>query len=585
MPTSVETVREFVVQLEKTLNARRLYAPNSSTYAEATATVVEKYRNALAAGAFTVAFGSTELLVDRQPVIQKQRREDAFFFPLYRDGLRELRFSPPASLDDFNSLIAIFELKDKELGGADDTVSYLWRADLKTIAHKAIDEIDDIETEGRDDFRDLVTKLAEEISNPRPDDDKTWIDRRGRELGDDYAAMRRALEDHLRGSKLSPQQIEEIRSEMGEGRVQTLVERFIEILLVTVWVPYKSIEPSLIAPILAQLIDSYWATGEFDRAAVLLTHVQAASKQSPNPDGRRSMVDVLARFVTEDRVASMVREFQNGRLQPATAIQLFALVPDAQIWPALLDVLPHLTDDDARGAALSVLRDRLNTNGELLKATLSSFDAARIRAALLLVDDKIEKAYAPQIIGLSSHPDESIRLKGLKAAAMVGGPMALEVLWKAMESDPSKSVRLYAFRGVATANVPGLAARLETLVTSAEFAARPVWEREKYVRLLATVAGPAAEALFESWIPAKRLLWNKKDVETLELALRGLASCGDNGWDKVKAMSTQPGRPGETARKVLDSVSRQELGETAMRPMPTLTDTPLPAAKGPGEKP
>ena len=56
-------------------------------------------------------------------------------------------------------------------------------------------------------------------------------------------------------------------------------------------------------------------------------------------------------------------------------------------------------------------------------------------------------------LGLVLSPDS---LKGLAVAARVGGPAALEALWKAMESDPSKSVRLYAFRAMSGVNRPEL---------------------------------------------------------------------------------------------------------------------------------
>ena len=95
-----------------------------------------------------------------------------------------------------------------------------------------------------------------------------------------------------------------------------------------------------------------------------------------------------------------------------------------------------------------------------------------------------------------------------------------------------------------------------------------MWEREKYVRLLGSVAGAAVEPLFESWIPSKRWIWQQKDLEQLELALRGLGSCGESGHLKVQKIAESGGKPAEVARKVLDSISRAEIGETAMRPLP-----------------
>jgi hypothetical protein len=64
------------------------------------------------------------------------------------------------------------------------------------------------------------------------------------------------------------------------------------------------------------------------------------------------------------------------------------------------------------------------------------------------------------------------------------------------------------------------------------------------------------------------MMWGAKDLEMLELALRGLASCGDSGYDKVQKMIAGGGKQAEVARRVLDSISRVEIGETVMRPLP-----------------
>src|SRR5439155_23421355 len=100
---------------------------------------------------------------------------------------------------------------------------------------------------------------------------------------------------------------------------------------------------------------------------------------------------------------------------------------------------------------------------ERLPTAFSSPEAGRVRAALALLDERTERVFANQIVSLASHPDEGIRLKGLAAVARLGGPQALEILWKAMESDPSKSVRLYAVRATHSAKLPVLAPRLQAL--------------------------------------------------------------------------------------------------------------------------
>jgi hypothetical protein len=135
MAVSVELVRDFVLQMEKTLSARRLYNPTSAPYREANERLLEKCAAAASGAGFTLRLGPTELFLNEQAVLIKNRRDEAFFFPLYRDGLRHLTFTPAVTPAEMETLIGILEIRDQNLGPDEDTVTYLWRADLKTIRH------------------------------------------------------------------------------------------------------------------------------------------------------------------------------------------------------------------------------------------------------------------------------------------------------------------------------------------------------------------------------------------------------------------------------------------------------------------
>jgi hypothetical protein len=72
-------------------------------------------------------------------------------------------------------------------------------------------------------------------------------------------------------------------------------------------------------------------------------------------------------------------------------------------------------------------------------------------------------------------------------------------------------------------------------------------------------------------------LWQAKDLEVLELALRGLGSTGPSGYERVRQMAAGGGKPAEVARKVLDTLTRGEVSDAAMaRRMPTISNIPMP---------
>lgn len=578
MSPSVENVRDFVLQVEKTLAARRLYQPASAPYREANEKVVEKCRAAAAGDSFTLRLGPTDLFLDKVSVANRPKHEESFFFPLYRDGLRELTFTAETSAADLESLLGVFEAREQQLGSAEDMVNYLWRRDLTTITHSAIDGIGDAEDDGSgaDDFAGLVSELAAKIKSPAaPEGGQRYsfvLDADVKVAATDFhydaTTVRKTFDENPAVLRLTTEQTSQLRTEVAAEGDQQMIERFVEILLIVIRLPFKSIDPAVIAPILGQLAEGYWNSREIDKMTALLVHMRGVGQDAPNPQARTALNDMVSKFLTDERLAAIMERFASGTIPVAVATRLWDITPDARIWPLLLDTYSRLTEGEMRAAVLAALRRRLAANVELLAQAFSSPEIGRVRAAMALIDERTERVFAKQIIGLASHPDEGIRLKGLAFVVRLGGQQAMEILWKAMESDPAKPVRLYAFRAIHGAKFPGLAARLQTLVTSVQFAARPVWEREKYVRLLGSVAGAAVEPLFESWIPPKRWMWQTKDLEMLELALRGLAACGDSGYARVQKLAESGGKPAEIARKVLDSVSRHEIGETAMRPLP-----------------
>jgi hypothetical protein len=567
----VESVRDFVLLIERSLGARRLYPPGSQPYRDANQRAFEKARAMAGTAGFTLHFGQADIIFGDHSVVSRPKPEDAFFFPLYRDGLRALTFTPEMTLDEMAGLLSVFELKDQNLGPADDTVNYLWRSDLKGISHVAVDGIGDVEDDGsaKEDFRSVVVDLVEKIRKPAAPQISAEK-ASGQSVHDAATRMRMAIEENPAVLRLTQEQLAELWMELAATANESVVERFIEILLVIVRLPFRSIDPAKIGPILGQLVEGFWTAREYDRLIVLLTHIDVASVEAPSPRARQAMAEVVNRFLTDDRLVSIMKEAEQKTIALPLFSRLWDLLPDARAWPLMMDAWVKVADHDLRGALQSRMRKRLGQNPDLLAATFAESDPARVRAALTLFDEKTEAAFAGQLMALATHPDESLRLKGLNAASKSGGTEALEVLWKAMESDPSKSVRLFAFRSIAASKHPELASRLGILVTSEKFNERPVWEREKYVRLLGTIAGPAAEPLFESWIPDNKWRWSAKDVETLELALRGLAACGDRGYERVRTMGAGAGRGAEIARKVLDSISRAAISQETsfMRPVP-----------------
>jgi len=270
--------------------------------------------------------------VDKASVLNRPKREESYFFPLYRDGLRELTFTPQVTQADLNGLLSALEIKDRDLGPGDDMVNHLWRRDLTTITHSAIDGIGESEDAGEggaSELHGLIAELAEKIKNPAaPTVGQSYafvldadMKVAAQDLHYDATTMRRTFEENPAVLRLSDEQAAQLRAELGEDRDHILVERFIEILLVIARSPGKSIDGAVLAPVFHQLADAYWNAHDYGRVAAILTPVRAAASDAPTPGDRAAMADVVRRFVTPERLNIILLDFVGGALAPEIAMR------------------------------------------------------------------------------------------------------------------------------------------------------------------------------------------------------------------------------------------------------------------------
>lgn len=564
MEETIQPIRDFLSQVDKALSTRKLYPPKSPPYEEAGTKLFEYLKQAVGREGFTLNVTAADLLLGKTSVLHRDKREDSFFFPLYRDGLRELGFLPDATLEEIKKLLDTFQAQSKKLiGASQDTVSFLWRCDMHGITFKAIDGIGDEEGEGmgtsaQDDYQALVSDVMSKIKDPAPAESGQQYSFRvdadmqiaATDMHYEGTTARRTFDENPTVLQLSTQEAEQIRREVNRDTEEDLLNRFIDILFIMLEDPAGRVSSEALIPVCKQFLDGFWKAQAYPHVIPLLTRLKTTADSAPLPEMRESVQKALDEFLTVALVHESMKLVRSGSLSIKDAETLWA-VAGGDVFKPLVEFSAPLPEGPVRSGLSEFLKGRLINNRNLLSETLSSSEPQQIRFGLSLIDESLEETYQKELFGLASHPDESIRRKGLAAAGRIGNQAAFDVLFNAMQNDPESSVRLLAFRLIGTMNVPQLPKRLKTLVMAREFGSRPLWEREKYVRLLGSVAGESTRSLFESWIPHKTWFWQRRDHEKTALALEGLVACGDTGRERVQTLVTTGGKVGTIAQTVL----------------------------------
>lgn len=562
---TADAVRELLLQIEKTLTVRKLYSPHAGPYQESMAALERKLWRALDGDAFTLRVGADQIGLGEDVLLERPDRDECFFFPLYRDGLRELTFSPEVDAGEIEALLTVFEAeRHRRLAPDEDLVAFLWRCDLAGIHFTAVDGIGDEEAEGDEaqpgeDYRALVSELVERIRDPAaPVVGQTYafvLDADVRlaptDLRYDATTTRRAFADNPTVFHLTREQAAALRAEVAREDEGDLLARFVAILLAMAVDRDRTVDLGHLLRVVRQLVGSLWQVGEHAALVDTLQRIERAAAAAAEPATRGALTDLLRGFFTADRLGALFRMLHGtGGISLAAARQLWDLAGD-DAWAPLLDFLHDLPEGELAAEMRRYLRARIAGSPQLLRASLADARPERVLTALSLLDPRVEGLFARELLPLARHPDEAVRMKAVAAAGRLPGDEAKETLWRALDDDSAFQVRMSAFRLLAASDRPALVARLSALVSQPSFGERPLWERRKAAQMLATAMGEEAAPLFASWIPRRRFLLGRRDLETAALAIDLLRECGQAGRDVLGGLAAGHGRIARLAAHAL----------------------------------
>ena len=573
----VEAVRDFALHLDRTLTVRRLYSPHAGPYQEAMQTLQRKLAAAIDPHGFTLRLTPTRLMLDDEMLLERPQREDSFFFPFYRDGLRELVFTPDLAVEDLDSLLGAFEAERlRRLAADEDLVAYLWRCDVEGIRFSAVDGIGDEEQgEGADanpggDYAALVGELVERIRDPAPPTTgQTYafvldadVRLQATDLRYDATTTRRAFAENPTVFPLTRAQADALRGEAARDDEADLLNRFVEILLAMALDAGRGVPLAHVVAVLNQLVGGLWQVGEHAALARTLGRLRAGAEGAPDQATRTALGSALRGFFTADRLQRLVELVQRGEGVDFVLAREMWDSAGEEAWTALLDCAAALPEGDLSGELRRYLRGRIAGAPDLMRAALVESRAERVLAAISLLDPRVEGVFARELLALVRHPDEAVRLKALGAAGRLGGEEANEALWHALQGDPSYQARLLAFRLLAASDRAGLISRLTGLASDETFGERPLFERRKVAQMLAAALGEEAAPLFLRWLPERRgfvarHLLSREQLETAALVTEMLRECGAAGHEALASLAAERGRVAKLARLALGGGTRR----------------------------
>ena len=139
-PAAVDSVRSLFVTLGKTFRAYQLYDENNPVRRR----FVDQLRTEFLGlwedlEALVVTIDEDHMYLQGSEVYKSENRNDSLAFLFFKDGVREITFSPGLETDELEDFLSVLQRARKLVPEGDDLLTVLWEQDLRFFEYPYVD--------------------------------------------------------------------------------------------------------------------------------------------------------------------------------------------------------------------------------------------------------------------------------------------------------------------------------------------------------------------------------------------------------------------------------------------------------------
>ena len=526
----IEEVRDVILALTRALRARHLYDPANPVYGRFVAGLRDSFRN---------LWGSLERLdilvqEDRliwlgEEVYRNEARSESLAFSLYRDGIREISFSPGIEESEIDRLLEGLVHVRTQRDEGQELTTLLWDMDLALLSYTAVDVGMDGMDLGLFDASEpgmtaaiavAARMLREEVAEDRAEEEAEDRDPQGpaaeRATGgtvrhEDFNPTLYALDDAERRRVR-----EDLRSEMERDLRTDTITALLDAMEET----SDPLRRSEILDALRTLLPSLLSHGELRPAALLVTEVRRLAEGGRLGDSGDDLVAaILDELSAPTGVAELVRIIEDRGDAEGLAELFGALQPSA------LEALVRESETTLSDAVREVLREAMisigSSNPGAVLRLLRSSDPVVASGGIRMVGSMGIEEGAGALAELLGTGDDHVRLAAVEAAATLRSPVLAGALQRALR-DASREIRVAAARVLGALAYPPAARELRTILEAREFRQADVSEKVAFFEAYGRIAGSDAVPYLDATLNGRGFLGRREPSEIRAGAALGL---------------------------------------------------------------
>ncbi|MDH3228140.1 MAG: HEAT repeat domain-containing protein, partial [Thermoleophilia bacterium] len=478
-------------------------------------------------------------------VYKSESRNDSLAFLFFKDGVREITFTPGIESEEIESFLGVLQRARKLVPEGDDLLTVLWEADLRFFEYQYVDLLAEgvalpeagpgntqAEMQGALEAEDeeiaAEAQRAESGAAEQPAAQTVKQDDFNPTL---YALDRREME------KLQSELVRELRRDTRADVLNALFDRLDE--------PGNRERQSEILRILTVLLPNFLSRGALVPATGVLQELRRLESSAGVFDEQRIQESraILDRISAPEAIQELIQALFDGTIRASSA-QLSGFLQFLR--GGALAPLLHASETVEHKELRDVLRKSVqgiaNRNRKSVVEILEEDDPVLAAGAARLAGDMQIAEAGPALTRLLSHADSAVRLAAVEAAVTLKASAVAAALTGALE-DPEREVRIAAAKALGALQYRPASKALGSIVKGRTIRTADISEKVAVFEAFGIVAEADGLEVLDSMLNGKGFLGKREPTDIRAAAALALGRIAGPAARAVLEKATQDDDP------------------------------------------
>ena len=431
--------RDLTGALVKAVKAFRFYPPDNPTLKGFREQLLKKFQFFLNKyQTFIIQVGEYEFSYKGKIIYENRDVKASLAFILYKDGLRELRFTKGLEEWEVQGFIDIARGNDTTNQFEDDAVTLMWEKDFAHISYLATDDfledtpvvIPDNVDQFRKNliFKPIIPHIEMDMIDEEAEDGLTLEEYLSKTIEEPIS-----LASNRSVYFLTPKEVEglrrEVEAEIDPAFVLNVLDLLFEMLALE-----KEPEPYQdTVNVILKILDAFLTLGEFQKATDLLKQVYIILKTYELKDWQIGIIRKLIVDAGEEkrveRVGRLIEEEAGVGLEN---VRSYLLLLQKNAIPPLIQLLGNLKNSKTRRMVCDALAEIGKNAIDLFVPFIDDRRWYLVRNIVYILGRVGREQAFPYLQKTFHHEEVRVRRETVQAFGLIGGPKAVGFLVRAL---------------------------------------------------------------------------------------------------------------------------------------------------------